>query len=139
MRKASRSLFLLSSRSQKLPLRYNSSSVRASLFVQRSQSNLTRKRLFHASQLAYISITPETDSPAPPKAEIAGGATHVGQPASITTEEYHRLSDEFIDALVALLEQMAEDPSSKLEIEYSVRRSLPSLRLTKAIFRLQSP
>jgi frataxin-like iron-binding protein CyaY len=38
----------------------------------------------------------------------------------LTTDEYHDLADQYIDALVLKLEEMAEDAAEKLEVEYSV-------------------
>ena len=52
--------------------------------------------------------------------EHAGGAGHVAQPAALTTDEYHDLADQYIDALVLKLEEMAEEAAEKLEVEYSV-------------------
>lgn len=37
----------------------------------------------------------------------------------MSTDEYHDIADQYIDTLVLKLEEMAEDVSEKLEVEYS--------------------
>jgi hypothetical protein len=65
-------------------------------------------------------LSPTSSEPEPPKAQYAGGATHVAEPATITTDEYHGLADQYLDTLVLKLEEMGEETSEKLEVEYSV-------------------
>ena len=84
------------------------------------QSNLLLRRTFHASATSSKGLSPTSTEPEPPKGEHASEASHVAEPASITTDEYHDLADQYIDALVLKLEEMAEDTSEKLEVEYSV-------------------
>lgn len=79
-----------------------------------------RKRTFHASATRPKGLSPTSSEPEPPKGEHAGGAAHVAQPATLTTDEYHDLADQYINALVLKLEEMAEESSEKLEVEYSV-------------------
>ena len=47
------------------------------------------------------------------QAQYAGGATHVAEPATITTDEYHGLADEYLDALVLKLEEMGEETAQR--------------------------
>jgi frataxin len=100
--------------------RHTLSIARPLLSCTQSQSNPIRKRPFHASATRSKGLSPTSSEPEPPKAQYAGGATHVAQPAALTTDEYHDLADQYIDALVLKLEEMAEEAAEKLEVEYSV-------------------
>lgn len=84
------------------------------------QSRLFRRQPFHVSAPSLKGLSPTSSEPEPPKGQHAGGAGHVAEPASITTDEYHDLADQYIDALVLKLEEMGEESSEKLEVEYSV-------------------
>lgn len=99
--------------------RHTLSIARPLLSCTQSQSNPIRKRPFHASATRSKGLSPTSSEPEPPKAQYAG-AVHVAQPAALTTDEYHDLADQYIDALVLKLEEMAEDAAEKLEVEYSV-------------------
>jgi frataxin len=99
--------------------RHTLSIARPLLSCTQSQSNPIRKRPFHASATRSKGLSPTSSEPEPPKAQYAG-AGHVAQPAALTTDEYHDLADQYIDALVLKLEEMAEDAAEKLEVEYSV-------------------
>jgi frataxin len=103
------------------PTRNAISIARPLLSSSPAQSHILRRRPFHASATSSKGLSPTSSEPEPPKGEPAGGAGHVAQPASITTDEYHDLANQYIDALVLKLEEMAEDSSEKLEVEYSVR------------------
>ena len=96
-------------------------------------SRLCRRQPFHVSATSLKGLSPTSSEPEPPKAQYAGGATHVAEPASITTDEYHDLADQYIDALVLKLEEMAEKTSEKLEVEYSVcsHHNLPRCELIR--------
>ena len=100
--------------------RYTLSIARPLLPYTHSQSNPIRKRPFHASVTRSKGLSPTSSEPEPPKGEHAGGAGHVAQPAALTIDEYHDLADQYIDTLVLKLEEMAEEPAEKLEVEYSV-------------------
>lgn len=120
MRRVPRVLSLRPSPSLPLSARHTLSIARPLLSCTQSQSNPIRKRSFYASPTRLKGLSPTSAEPEPPKGEHAGGAGHVAQPAALTTDEYHDLADQYIDALVLKLEEMAEDAAEKLEVEYSV-------------------
>lgn len=100
----------------------------------------TGQRAFHLTAPASKGLQPDSEDPTPPETHTGalGDATHVTEPADITTEEYHEISDEYIDRVVAQLEAMAEDPERGVEVEYSVCGSLStnSPCLENAILRI---
>jgi frataxin len=120
IRRVPRVLSLRPSPSLPRSTRHTFAIARPLLSYTQSQSNQTRKRPFHASATRSKGLSPTSSEPEPPKGEHAGGAGHVAQPAALTTDEYHDLADQYIDALVLKLEEMAEEASEKLEVEYSV-------------------
>jgi hypothetical protein len=120
MRRAPRVLSLRPSPSLPRSARHTLSTARPLLSCTQSQPNPIRKRPFHASATRSKGLSPTSSEPEPPRAQYAGGAGHVAQPAALTTDEYHDLADQYIDALVLKLEEMAEDVAEKLEVEYSV-------------------
>jgi len=84
------------------------------------QTSTIRRQPFHASIARPKGLSPTSEEPEPPKGEKHAGSTaHAAQPATITTDEYHDIADQYIDALVLKLEEMAEDTTEKLEVEYS--------------------
>jgi frataxin len=121
MRRVPRSLSLRTFATLPRSTRHTVSIARPFLASSQAQSYLLRRRPFHASATSWKGLSPTSSEPEPPKGEHAGSAGHVAQPASITTDEYHELADRYIDALVLKLEEMAEESSEKLEVEYSVR------------------
>jgi len=84
-----------------------------------TQSQSSRIRPFHVSASVSKGLSPSHEEPEPPKTESTGSSPHAAEPASITTDEYHDIADQYIDTLVLKLEEMAEDASEKLEVEYS--------------------
>jgi frataxin len=120
MRRVPRVLSLRPSPSLPRSARHTLSIARPLLSCTQSQSNPIRKRSFHASATRLKGLSPTSSEPEPPKGEHAGGAGHVAQPAALTADEYHDLADQYIDTLVLKLEEMAEEPTEKLEVEYSV-------------------
>ena len=120
MRRAPRFLSLRTSPNLPRPARHTISSARQLLSCAQSHSNVIRRQPFHASVTRSKGLSPTSSEPEPPKGEHTGGAGHVAQPATLTTDEYHGLADQYIDALVLKLEEMAEESSEKLEVEYSV-------------------
>ena len=120
MRRVPRVLSLRPSPSLPRSARHTLPIARPLLPCTQSQSNSIRKRSFHASATRLKGLSPTSSEPEPPKGEHAGGAGHVAQPAALTTDEYHDLADQYIDALVLKLEEMAEEAVEKLEVEYSV-------------------
>ena len=74
-------------------------------------------RGFHLSTTFRKGISPESSDPQP---KSRSGAAHVAEPASISTEDYHKIADEYIEGLVHKLEQMQEEKEN-MDCEYSVR------------------
>lgn len=119
MRRIPRSLSLRISPTIPRPNHRTISIARPLLSCTPVQSHLFRRQPFHVSATSLKGLSPTSAEPEPPKAQYAR-AGHVAEPASITTDEYHDLADQYIDALVLKLEEMGEEPSEKLEVEYSV-------------------
>jgi frataxin len=119
MRRVPRSLPLWTSPNLPRSTRLFISVSRPLLSSHQPQLRLPR-RPFNASAVDSKGLSPTSTEPEPPKGEHAGGAGHVAQPATLTTDEYHDLADQYIDTLVLKLEEMAEEASEKLEVEYSV-------------------
>lgn len=74
-------------------------------------------RSFSSTFKAHKGISPESDDPKPrePLATPQGSAA----PAELTNEEYHQLSDEYMDAIEAKLEELQEERED-VDLEYSV-------------------
>ena len=121
MRRAPRFLSLRASPTLPHSIRQTIPISRQTLPYAQSHSNAIRRHPFHSSAVKPKGLSPTSSDPEPPKGEHAGAAGHVAQPATLTTDEYHDIADQYIDALVLKLEEMAEQVSEKLEVEYSVR------------------
>lgn len=67
---------------------------------------------------------PETEDPAP--AEPAP-THHVSEPTPIEDEEYHERADEYLDEVVARVEELAESRDD-VDVEYAVRSLFPPLK-----------
>lgn len=74
-------------------------------------------RTFHLSATFRKGISPESPDPQP---KSRSGGEHVAEPAPISTEDYHKIADEYIEKLVHKLEQMQEEKGD-MDCEYSVR------------------
>ena len=118
MRRAPRLLFLRTSHALPRSTCQTISIARPLLPYSHSHSNAIQRHVFHASAIISKGLSPTSSEPEPPKGEDAG---HVAQPASLTTDEYHDIADQYIDTLVLKLEEMAEEASEKFDVEYSVR------------------
>ncbi|KAL9621600.1 MAG: hypothetical protein Q9160_003992 [Pyrenula sp. 1 TL-2023] len=93
------------------------------------------RRALHSSPLHQKGLQPDTSDPQPPSPEpdISGGSSGVSSstsppssahnapssPSPLTEEQYHALSDLFIEALQTRLEEIAENPDRGVEVEYS--------------------
>jgi len=119
MRRTSRLLSIRLSSTHPPTTRHLSSIVRPVFSTSQRQSHALRKRPFHASASTSKGLSPSHEEPETPKTEAAGSSSHVAEPATLTTDEYHTIADQYIDTLVLKLEEMAEDASEKLEVEYS--------------------
>ena len=51
---------------------------------------------------------------------VAGAAIHVTDPSPLTPQEYHDVSEFYLETLQSELERMQEDEGSPIEVEYSV-------------------
>ena len=78
-------------------------------------------RSFSATPTSSKGLSPESEDPRPKQAE---SNTTAAQPAELTIEEYHKLSDEYIDAVVSRMEQLQEERDD-VDVEYSVTNSHP--------------
>lgn len=81
-----------------------------------SHSALGLTRPFHLSATFRKGISPESADPEP---KSLPEDRHIAKPAPISTEDYHKIADEFIEGLVHKLEQMQEDKGD-MDCEYSV-------------------
>jgi len=72
-------------------------------------------RQFHNTTTAPKGISPESSDP-PPK--IPDPLEHVAAPADISNEEYHERSDDYLEDLLAKLEQLQEE-RAEVDVEYS--------------------
>lgn len=90
-----------------------------------SSNRLTPKpisrRPFHVSSKSFKGISPHSEEPEPPQTEktIDEENPIISEAADISSEEYQKISDAYIDELVKTLDAMAEDPESGLEVEYT--------------------
>ncbi|KAJ5935159.1 Frataxin [Penicillium verhagenii] len=86
-------------------------------FALRRSSQLP-SRPFHASATRAKGIQPDSENPRPPNTPVAGAASHVTEPSSLTPEEYHDYSEHYFNVLIAELEK-AQEEGSDVEAEYS--------------------
>ncbi len=82
-----------------------------------SSSTPQLMRNLHLSATFRKGISPESAEPEP-KSRLESG--HAADPAPISTEDYHKVADGYIEKLVHKLEQMQEEKGD-MDCEYSVR------------------
>lgn len=97
-----------------------SSLARPVLTNNRTPSYPIPRRPYHASTPVSKGLSPSHEDPEPPNNADGEASSHPAEPANISTDEFHDISDQYIDSLVLKLEEMAEDASEKMEVEYSV-------------------
>ncbi len=73
-------------------------------------------RSISTSSLSLKGLSPESEDPKPPGLEEEAKIT---EPTEITIEEYHELSDSYLDNIVAKLEQLQE-ARDDVDVEFSV-------------------
>lgn len=78
-------------------------------------NNAVFARSFSASRPNNKGLSPESENPPAKEAEDEP----VASPAEISTETYHELADDYMNALVEKLEQMQEE-TEEVDCEYSV-------------------
>lgn len=101
--------------------------MRALSIAQTSKpSPLTPARAFHASKPAFKGLSPETDDPQPKQPEAH--TTSAAAPTEITMDEYHLVSDAYMDTILARLEQLQESRED-VDVEFSVCALCSSLTL----------
>jgi frataxin len=94
------------------------SSLRAISITRNSKPKpLIAARAFSASRCTYKGISPETDNPQPKQPEPH--TTGAAEPTEITMEEYHQVSDAYMDNVMAKLEQLQE-AREDVDVEFSV-------------------
>ncbi|KAH6682800.1 Frataxin-like domain-containing protein [Halenospora varia] len=74
-------------------------------------------RYFSNSRTTAKGLSPETENPHPKEPEPNSTLSASG-PADITADEYHELSDQYMEALVDKLEQLQEE-DEQVDCEYS--------------------
>lgn len=91
-------------------------------------------RSFSSSRTAAIALSPDSSNPKPPNTEDHD-AGH--QAADITDSEYHEVADQYMNALVLTLEDLADGDKAgepAVEVEYSVSLHRNTRRNTCAYF-----
>jgi frataxin len=127
---SSPSFSMLSRRALRAPLRTSlkRSSVTSSTHGIRSQirtpaflsHTYTQPRLFSSSSIRSA-ILPDSSDPPPREAEPHEDTP--SQKTDITIDEYHTLSDHFLEGLIAQLEARQEEKND-IDVEYSVRHPI---------------
>ncbi|KAG9234552.1 mitochondrial iron uptake protein [Amylocarpus encephaloides] len=84
--------------------------------VSPTSSPTAAARSISSSRPLSKGLSPESEDPKPKEAEPQALAPSA--PASVTIEEYHELSDKYIDQLVEKLEALAEQ-SEEIDCDYS--------------------
>jgi frataxin len=87
-----------------------------------------RQRSFHTTPVIHKGITPESadpqaPNPQPNNAAAAAGASHVIEATPLSDQNYHEVSEIYLDELLAEVERVQEE-GSDVEAEYSVCLSL---------------
>ncbi|KAL5323773.1 hypothetical protein ACEPPN_008314 [Leptodophora sp. 'Broadleaf-Isolate-01'] len=84
-----------------------------------TRSSISSARAFSTSPPAFKGLSPESADPAPKESEPeAYEPTSSSAPADISTEDYHELSDAYLNAVIEKLEQLQEE-SEEVDVEYS--------------------
>jgi frataxin len=77
-------------------------------------------RYFTAGTASFKGLSPDSEDPRPKEAEPQAVVT---EPTDISIEQYHEVSDAYIDKMVAVLEELQEERDD-VDVEYSVRTCL---------------
>jgi hypothetical protein len=88
---------------------------------------LSKRRRFSSGQQQYKGITPESADPSPKTPEST--SPKASAPANISIDEYHNLSDVYLNSLVEQLEQLQEE-REEVDCEYTVGSLSASNALT---------
>ena len=102
--------------SKHLPIR-TTTSTSARVTLRHRIATPCLNRSFHLSSPCGKGISPESPDPTP---KAPPETKHATEPASISSEDYHKAADEYFDDLVHKLEQMQEEKGD-MDSEYSVR------------------
>lgn len=105
-----------------------------SIYQHHPSTSAHQHRAFHGiANRKFTTATPSQQPATPSPAEPA-----TNEPTPISTDEYHKLSDAYIDTLVSQLEEMQEERED-VDVEYSVRSlSFPPLILAFRFLPLPS-
>jgi len=78
-------------------------------------SSIQSPRFFSTTRPSFKGLSPETENPEPKESE-----SHVtaSGPAEITTEQFHEIADEYLNALIEKLEELQEE-TEEVDVEYS--------------------
>lgn len=77
-----------------------------------------RSRFLSTTASLPKGILPDSDDPSPPNVQTSAVKA---VPAELSDEEYHALSDEYMDTICSRLEDIAEK-NAEVDVEYSVRK-----------------
>jgi frataxin len=91
------------------------------------------QRSFHTTPVIHKGITPESadpqaPNPQPNNAAAAAGASQVIEATPLSDQNYHEVSEIYLDELLAEVERVQEE-GSDMEAEYSVRYLVAQLKL----------
>src|SRR2546421_1785743 len=100
MRRVPRFLSLRTYTNPPSSTRHSIRTARSFLSYTHTRSSILRRQYFHTSVMRPKGLSPTSTEPEPPRVQFAGGAGHVSEPANPTTDEYHDLAHQYIDALV---------------------------------------
>lgn len=81
-----------------------------------------RYRYFSTTSSLFKGILPDSDDPSPPNVQ---SSTVKATPADLTDEQYHALSEEYMNTIYSRLEEVGEK-NSQVDVEYSVCNSIPT-------------
>ncbi|KAK0100622.1 Mitochondrial chaperone Frataxin [Cadophora gregata] len=102
---------------------FRASAITTSSFLQSSYSTPTTapsfSRAFSTTPCTFKGLSPESADPPPKESEPeAYEPTSSSAPADISIEEYHVLSDAYLNGLIEKLEQLQEE-REEVDVEYS--------------------
>jgi len=103
------------------PLR--ATTITSSSFLQSNYTTSSRipssSRAFSTTPCTFKGLSPESADPPPKESEPeAYEPTSSSEPADISIEEYHELSDTYLNGLIEKLEQLQEE-REEVDVEYS--------------------
>lgn len=80
-----------------------------------------RYRYLSTTSSLFKGILPDSDDPSPPNVQSSAVKP---TPAELSNEQYHALSEEYMDTIYSRLEEVAEK-NDQVDVEYSVGKPIP--------------